>query len=55
MMALNINKFQAKNKRAITEEEKQAIRKKVNVIAGIIAMSFAFFYNKYMVIKFFQP
>lgn len=55
MMALNINKFQAKNKRAITEVEKQNISKKVNVIAAIIAMSFAFFYNKYMMLKFFQP
>ncbi len=54
LLSLNINKFQAKNKRAITEEEVQIIRKKVNVIAAIISVTFAFFYNKYMMLKFFQ-
>jgi len=54
-MGININRIQAKNKRAVTEEEVQALRKKVNVIAAIIAVTFAFFYNKYMMLKFFQP
>ena len=53
-MAININRIQAKNKRPITEEELQVLRKKVNVIAALIAVTFAFFYNKYMMVKFFK-
>jgi len=55
LMAVNINRIQAKNKRAITEEEVAALRKKVNVIASLIAVTFAFFYNKYIILKFFKP
>jgi hypothetical protein len=55
LLAININRIQAKNKRAITEEELQGLRKKINVIAAIISVTFAFFYNKYMMVKFFQP
>ena len=55
LMAININRIQAKNKRAITEEELQSLKKKVNVIAALISVTFAFFYNKYMMLKFFKP
>ena len=55
LMSININRIQNKKKRAITEEEVQVLRKKVNVIAAIIAVTFAFFYNKYMMLKFFKP
>jgi len=55
LLAININRIQAKNKRAVTEEELKILKKKVNVIAAIIAVTFAFFYNKYMIVKFFQP
>ena len=55
LLAININRIQAKNKRAITEEELLTLRKKVNVIAAIISVTFAFFYNKYMMVKFFKP
>jgi len=55
LLAINVNRIQNKNKRAITEEELQILRKKVNVVAAIIAVTFAFFYNKYMMLKFFQP
>jgi len=55
LLAININRIQAKNKRTITEEEMQGLRKKINVIAAIISVTFAFFYNKYMMVKFFQP
>ena len=54
LLSLNINRFQSKNKRAITEEEVRVLRKKVNVIAAIISVTFAFFYNKYMILKFFK-
>ena len=55
LMSININRIQARNKRAITEEEVQRLRKKVNVIAALISVTFAFFYNKYMMVKFFKP
>jgi hypothetical protein len=55
LLAININRIQAKNKRAITEEELQILKKNVNVIAAIISVTFAFFYNKYVMVKFFKP
>ena len=55
LLGININRIQAKSKRAVTEEELKILRKKVNVIAAIIAVTFAFFYNKYMMVKFFKP
>jgi signal transduction protein with GAF and PtsI domain len=55
LLALNINRIQNKNKRAVTEDEIETMKKKVNVIATIIAVTFAFFYNKYMMLKFFKP
>ena len=55
LMAININRIQRKNKRAVTEEELKILKKKVNVVAAIIVVSFAFFYNKYMMLEFFQP
>ncbi len=55
LLAININRLQAKSKRALTEEELQVLRKKVNIIAAIISVTFAFFYNKYMMVKFFKP
>ena len=55
LLAINVNRIQAKNKRAVTEEELRILRKKVNVIAAIISVTFAFFYNKYMILKFFKP
>ena len=54
LLAINVNRIQAKNKRVVTEEELAILRKKVNVIAAIIAVTFAFFYNKYIMLKFFK-
>ncbi len=55
LLALNINRIQSKNKRAITEEEVEILKKKVNIIAAILSVTFAFFYNKYLLVKFFKP
>jgi hypothetical protein len=54
LLAININRIQNKNKRAVTEEEVLALRKKVNIIAAIISVTFAFFYNKFMMMQFLQ-
>ena len=54
LMSININRIQNKQKRAVTEEEVLALRKKVNIIAAIISVTFAFFYNKFMMMQFLQ-
>ena len=54
LMSININRIQNKQKRAVTEEEVQRLRKKVNIIAAIISVTFAFFYNKFMIVQFFS-
>ena len=54
LMAININRIQAKTKRAVTEEELEILKKKVNVIAAIIAVTFAFFYNKFIMVQLFK-
>jgi heme/copper-type cytochrome/quinol oxidase subunit 2 len=53
MIAISINKFQRKNNRAITEEEKQKIQKKVTLFAIIISMTFAFLFNRFIMFKSF--
>jgi hypothetical protein len=55
LLALNVNRHQAKTKKPITPGELEALKKKVNLIAAILSMSFAFFYNKFMIVKYFTP
>jgi hypothetical protein len=55
LLSLNINRHQAKTKKPITPKELEALKKKINIIAAILSMSFAFFYNKFMIVKYFQP
>jgi hypothetical protein len=55
MLSLNVNRHQAKNKKPISPEDFAVLKKKVNIIAGILCMTFAFFYNKFMILKYFQP
>jgi len=53
IMALGINRHQRKVQREITPEERAALKNKVNVIAAVIAFTFAFIYNRYVMMKFF--
>ena len=53
ILALNVNRLQSKKKRPITDEELEALKKKVTIIAAIICMTFAFLYNKFIMLKFF--
>ena len=53
MLAMNVNRLQNKLKRAITEEELQVLTRKVTIYAAIICMTFAFLYNKFIMLKFF--
>ena len=53
ILNLNINRLQSKNNREITTEELETLKKKVTVIAAVISVTFAFFYSKLILIKFF--
>ena len=53
MLAINVNRHQNKVKRTITDEELQTLTRKVTVFAAIICMTFAFLYNKYIMLNFF--
>ena len=55
ILNLNINRLQSKNNREITAEELEAMKNKVTVIAAVISVTFAFFYSKLILIKFFAP
>jgi hypothetical protein len=55
LLVLNMNRIQAKKKRDLTEEEIQVLKKKINIVAAVIAVTFAFFYNKFIMLKFFKP
>ena len=53
MLALNANRAARKKGSALTEEEMAALAKKNNIVAAIVAITFAFIYNKIVMIKFF--
>lgn len=55
MLALSVNKLQRKENRAVTAEEREKLRKRITVIAMVVAVAFAFFYNKVVMLKFFGP
>lgn len=54
MLAMSINRHQRKVKREATEEEKDILKKKVTPLAAAIAVTFAFLYNKVVMVKFFS-
>lgn len=53
ILAVNINRHQRKTGRAITDEERQNLQRKVTVAAALIAISFAFLYNRFLFFQFF--
>ncbi len=52
LYALSANRSTAKLKRQLTEEEAEKLKRKSYIIAGIIAVTFAFIYNKIIMIRF---
>jgi hypothetical protein len=52
ILALNVNRHQRKVKRAITEQEHEALKKKVTVLAAAIAVTFAFLFNRVLLMQF---
>ena len=53
IMGLMINKQLRKLNRELTDEEREPIRRKAYVTAAIVAMTFAFLYNRYIMKSFF--
>ena len=53
VMAMMINKQQRKLNRELTDEERDVIRRKAYVAAAVVAMTFAFLYNRYIMKSFF--
>ncbi len=53
ILAINVNRHQRKVQRAITGDERELLRKKVTVVAAILALTFAFLYNRFLLAKFF--
>ncbi len=53
ILGLNVNRLQQKLHREISSEELANLKKKASVIAALISMTFAFFYNKLVLMKFF--
>ena len=51
--SLNVNRSAKKKGAPLTEEEVAALEKKNNIVAAIVALTFAFIYNKIVMIKFF--
>ncbi len=53
LMAISANRQADKLKRALTEEEFKRIEKRMNITAAIVAVTFAFVFNKILIIKQF--
>lgn len=51
--SIAINRFQRKEDREATAEEAVAIRKRATYIAAVVALTFAFIYNRVIMFKYF--
>ncbi len=51
MLAMNINRQQRKLNRELTDEERERLKRKLTILAAVIAVTFAFFYNKYLLFR----
>lgn len=52
LLAMMINKQQRKLNRELTDVEREPIRRKAYVSAAVVAMTFAFLYNRYIMKAF---
>ncbi|MGD2080127.1 MAG: hypothetical protein PVG55_04145 [Nitrospirota bacterium] len=51
--SIGINRFQRKENREATAEEAAAIRRRSTYIAAVVALTFAFVYNRVIMFKYF--
>ena len=52
MVAMNVNRLQRKLDRELTTDERESLHRKLTILAAAIAVTFAFFYNKYLFVRF---
>ena len=55
MLAMSINRHQRKVERPVTDEERETLKKKITPLAAAIAVTFAFVYNKFILLRFLGP
>ena len=55
ILAINVNRHQRKVGRAITDQEREILTKKVTVVAALIAVTFAFVFNRFLLAWLFAP
>ena len=53
MMAISVNRYQRQTQAAISEEALDKLRHKMSLIAAVIAMTFAFLYNRFVMMQYF--
>jgi len=53
MTSMAVNKLQRKENRQATAEEKEKIKGRTTMYAAIVAITFAFLYNKFVMFKYF--
>jgi hypothetical protein len=53
ILAMSVNRHMRKTGMEMTGEQRKALKKKVTVVAAVIAITFAFIYNKFVMVKFF--
>lgn len=52
MMAMNVNRLQRKLKRELTATERERLHRKLTILAAAISVTFAFLYNKVLLLRF---
>ncbi|GAB4389972.1 MAG: hypothetical protein Kow0025_18840 [Thermodesulfovibrionales bacterium] len=53
VLAISTNRLQRKEQRAATEAEAAALRRRATIVAAVVALTFAFVYNRVIMYKFF--
>ena len=52
MLAINVGRYERRIEREITADEHAALKKRMNVFAALISITFAFFYNRVLLAQF---
>ena len=51
MVGLSVNRQQRRLGRELTDEERRRLQRRLTILAAVIAVTFAFFYNKYLLFR----
>lgn len=53
ILGMQAGRFRQREKREPSDDERQGLARRASLWAAVIAMTFAFFYNKFIMLKFF--